>query len=157
VPADLGSPKAPHQLAPPRRHDCSPSGAFVRVETATSRQLGSPAGMPWRRRQDRHRRPDAETPWSLAIAKADARASRPRADGSAGAPNPGTSMGGKLGDEGGQARPEGSRRTETERLQEQREGEAAPTRTAWWGCAPGRTPAEACLSGRVKEVSTGTN
>jgi hypothetical protein len=34
---------------------------------------------------------NAETPWSLAIAKADARASRPRDDGSAGAPNPGTS------------------------------------------------------------------
>jgi len=38
-----------------------------------------------------HRRPAAETPSSLAIAKADARASRPRADGSAGAPDPGTS------------------------------------------------------------------
>lgn len=47
--------------------------------------------MPWRRRQDRHRRPDAETPWPLAIAEADARASRPRTDGSTRAPNPGTS------------------------------------------------------------------
>lgn len=42
--------------------------------------LGSQQGLPWRRRQDRHRRPDAETPWSLTIAKVDARALRPRAD-----------------------------------------------------------------------------
>ena len=89
-PSDLGSPKAPHQLAPPRRHDSSPSGAFVRVGMATFRHL-IPSRLPWRRRQDRHRRPDAEAPSSLVIAKADARGSRTRADGSAGAQNPGTS------------------------------------------------------------------
>jgi hypothetical protein len=41
--------------------------------------------------KDRHRQPDVETPSSLAIAEADARTSRPRADGSAIAPNPDTS------------------------------------------------------------------
>jgi hypothetical protein len=46
-------------------------------------------------------------------------------------PEPGHLVGGELGDEGGQARREGPRRTETERLQRQREGEAAVTRTAW--------------------------
>jgi hypothetical protein len=65
---DLGSPKTPHLLALPRRNDSSPT-----CLCATSRHLVRQQGLPWRRRQDRHRRPDAETPWSLAIAKVDAK------------------------------------------------------------------------------------
>jgi len=76
-------PSSPTRFAPP---ECLCTGRDGHVSA-----LDSPAELPWRRRQDRHRPLDAETPWSLAILKADARASRPRADGSAGAPNPGTS------------------------------------------------------------------
>jgi len=59
---DLHSLKAPQLLAPPRRHDSSPSGAFVRVEMATSRHLIRQHGCRGGRRQDRYRRLDARMP-----------------------------------------------------------------------------------------------
>jgi hypothetical protein len=68
-----------------------PSGAFVGVEMAASRHLvrqhGCRGGGGRIATAGRMRK----TPWSLAIAEAGARALRPRADGSAGEPNPGTS------------------------------------------------------------------
>jgi hypothetical protein len=76
--------------------------------------LGSPAGLLWRRRQARHRRPAAETP-SPRIAQAGAKP-RSREPTGAWSPEPGHLMGGALGDEGGPARPESSRRTEAECL-----------------------------------------
>jgi hypothetical protein len=106
--------------------------------------------------KDRHRQPDAETPWSLAIAEADARTSRPRADGSAIAPNPGTSWeaSSEMKEDkrdrraGGELRPNARRK--------QREGDAARTRTAWRDAIPAeRLPEHA--SAASKEVSTGTN
>jgi hypothetical protein len=65
-------------------------------------------------------------------------------------------MGGELGDEGGEARPEGWRRTKTERRVRQRKGETARTRTAWRDAIPAeRLPEHA--SAASKEVRTGTN
>jgi hypothetical protein len=82
---------------------------------------------------------------------------RPRAEGSAGAPNPGSSWGGALGDEGGDARPEGPRRTETKRPRGTvTQGAAAGARTALGN----PIPADARWSipaRRAKEVSIGTN
>jgi hypothetical protein len=67
-------------------------------------------------------------------------------------PEPGRLMGGELGDEGGQARPDGSRRTETERLQRQREGETARTRTARRDAIPAeRLPEHAGAASRGGE------
>jgi hypothetical protein len=67
-------------------------------------------------------------------------------------PEPGHLMGGELGDEGGQARPEGSRRTELERQQRQRQGEAARTRTAWRDAIPaGRLPEQTGAAGKGGE------
>ena len=48
------------------------------------------------------------------------------------------------------------RRTETERLQRQREGEAARTRTAW-GDAIRPNACQSMPEWRAKEVRTGTN
>jgi hypothetical protein len=104
LPPHLDSPKAPHQLAPPRRHDSSPSGAFVRIEMATSRHLvreqgaaaaqtGSPppAGCG-----------DAVVPRDRQVGRRGFEAESRRERWS---PEPRPLMGGALGDDGGEARP----------------------------------------------------
>jgi hypothetical protein len=104
----------------------------------------------WRQRQVRHRRLDGETPWS---SRSPRRTQGLRGREQTGALEPRTRA-----PHGRRARrrrrpcaTEGSRRTETERLQRQREGEAARTRMAWRDAIP----AECCRSMPARRAKGG--
>jgi hypothetical protein len=91
TPADLRSPKSFPDFSPLLADTARPLLCpLLRVEMATSRHLIRQQGCRGGAGRLASARLDSETPWPLAIARA-ARASRPRADGSPGALNPGTS------------------------------------------------------------------
>jgi hypothetical protein len=153
---DLPSLKAPQYLAPPRRHDSSLSGAFVRVEMATYRHLIRQHGCRGGWRRDRYGRLHAQMPRTArdsqqaqgpeVAGRRERRSPEPRAP----------HFGGALGEKGVRR----NRKARGERMPERpgrgRDREAARPRTAC-GKRSGPKARRSMPAGRAKEVSIGTN